>query len=184
MKRERAMRSHRENVSLPVSQCMGGQKTAFKSWFIASAVYSGIELRNQACAASVVTRWAISYGHYLLDVSARGCWAGNKDEYRSTDRMLEETLSQQRQGGGHQGHTGHLQIEELEEDLGAFQDALVSSPCSSRTSLATDEEEREWRSVGLGWDAEYILDALWCPSAGLAISQCPGKRQVTEAAKA
>lgn len=154
MKRERAMRSHRENVSLPVSQCMGGQKTAFKSWFIASAVCSGIELRNQACAASVVTRWAISYGHYLLDVSARGCWAGNKDEYRSTDRMLEETLSQQRQGGGHQGHTGHLQIEELEEDLGASQDALVSSPCSSRTSLATDEEEREWRSVGLGWDAE------------------------------
>lgn len=54
MKRERAMRSHRENVSLPV--CMGGQKTAFESWFIASAVCSGIELRNQACAASVVTR--------------------------------------------------------------------------------------------------------------------------------
>lgn len=73
MKSERAMESHRENVSLPVSQCTEGPKTTFKSWFIASAVCSGIELRNQACTASVVTRRAISCGHYLLGLSARGC---------------------------------------------------------------------------------------------------------------
>lgn len=70
-----------------------------------------------------------------MDVELEG-----KDEYHTTDRMLEETLSQQR-------HTGHLQIEELEEDL---EDALTSSPCSSRTSLATDEEERVEFSVGMG----------------------------------